>query len=147
MSETFSPVLIFEDEDEQALKSEFVRLMAKWRAKYSTYEVCTYIFRELREPTRAFAAAQHWGSDLELLDKIDREINVPKNSNLDSREERLLILKTIYSDINESARERLKALELHAQIEGEIIKQVDKKTTDNTPKQLPVFTFTRYQDD
>lgn len=146
MPDTFSPITFYEGENEQALKQEFVRLMAKWGNKYSVFDVCQYIFRELREPGRAFAAATFWQQDLELMDQIDAERVKPVDAELDSRTERLKVLKQIYSDLGASNKDRLEALRLHAQIEGEITKLVDKGITDKTPKQPPVFMFRKYDD-
>jgi hypothetical protein len=66
-----TPVPIFEDEDEDALISEFVRLSAQYDHIYSPQQIAVEVFKNLRDPTmRANQAATVWSSKLEIAERI-----------------------------------------------------------------------------
>ena len=117
-----APVPIFEDEDEEALISQFVALSARY-PKREPMEICGVIFRDLRDPyPRANQAAMKWGSDLAIRVRIDDAIlNGGAEPNpVDTKEQKLRKLEAIYNDMDVKPADRIKALELHAKISGEI---------------------------
>lgn len=149
MTSVGQQVTLFPGEDETFLKGEYVRLMAKHRRTRSPYEVAKYVFKDLPEPElRSGQAAQIWGSDLEVLEAIDEAVLRGSSSVVDTREARLRTLKQIYDDSAITAKDRIAAIELAAKIEGEIIKQVDSKSTveTNQPALGPII-FKRYEDE
>lgn len=65
-----TPVPIFEDEDEDELIGEFIRLSALY-PQYEPFQVCQVIFKNRRDPImRANQAAMVWSKDLEILERI-----------------------------------------------------------------------------
>ena len=116
-----TPVPIFEDEDEDQLISEFVRLSALYPT-YSAYEVAQVVFKGLKDPImRANQAAMQWSSDLTIKERIRKAALVGANQQeIDSKETKLRKLEAIYNDPNIKAADRIKALELHAKISGDI---------------------------
>lgn len=65
-----TPVPIFEDEDEDQLINEFVRLSALY-PKYEPFQITQVVFKDLRDPImRANQAAMVWSKDLEILERI-----------------------------------------------------------------------------
>lgn len=64
-----TPVPIFEDEDEEALIEEFVRLSAIYHT-FPPTAVAAEIFNKLREPSRALQAATIWSSNLGIMERI-----------------------------------------------------------------------------
>lgn len=64
-----TPVPIFEDEDEEFLVSEFVRLSAQYHT-FPPTAITGEIFKELREPSRALQAATIWSNNLGIMERI-----------------------------------------------------------------------------
>jgi len=125
-----TPVPIFEDEDEDELIAKFVDLSARYKDR-DAYEITAYIFKNLREPTRALQAATIWSSDLGIKERIEAIRRQGFDTTpIDSKETKLRKLEAIYNNEDIAARDRLKALELHAQIQGEIKKPGDEEDAD-----------------
>jgi len=141
-------IVFFEDDDEAELRLEYIRLMAKHQNKFSPYEVAKYVFRDCRDPElRSQQAAQVWSNDLEVKEAIDDIImGRNKTSDLDDKSQRLRVLKSIYDDPNTPVKERIAAIRVAAELEGEVIKAVDKKVTIRDNVALPQFTIMRYDD-
>lgn len=142
-----APVPIFEDEDEAELIARFVEYSARY-PKRSAYELCQYIFKDLREPDlRAGQAAAQWSQEIDILERIRlAQLNggtEPKP--LDTKEEKLRKLEAVYDDTEVSMKDRLAAMRLHAEIQGEITKAIEKKTTDLTPR-FPRIVHAVYAD-
>jgi hypothetical protein len=130
MSDEPIRVVVFEDEDEETLKAEFVRLMAKHKQKYSAYEVAKYVFRDLKDPDlRAAQAAQVWGNDIEIKEQIDEAILYGPDGKTDEKEKLIAVLKGIYEDQGVAARDRINAVRQHAELQGMIVvrKETEKK--------------------
>lgn len=123
-----SPLVIYEDENEEDLRAEYVRLMCKWRTSYTPEQVCQFIFRNLRSPDRYIVAAQLWANDLELRSDVDDLIN-GRSENLDVKDNLKAQLQAIVDLTSTPAKEKIAAIQLMAQMEGLIIKQIDKKNT------------------
>lgn len=120
-----SPLAFYEDENATDLRAEYVRLMAKWRDRYTALQVCQYIFGRLRDPDRYVIAAQVWEQDLELTEQIDQLLHGTVEG-LDEEKAYIARLEAI-ADLNTTpSRDKIKALELAAQIKGMIKKQVEK---------------------
>jgi len=130
-----TPVLIFEDEDEDALISEFVRLSAKYETR-DPLEITRYIFRNLRDPElRSGSAAIKWFGDLEIRERIDATKLIGAiDKDIDSKKEKLKVLESIYKSESANNKDRIAALQLHAQMQGEIIKAIEQT---NVEKRLP----------
>jgi hypothetical protein len=133
-----TPVPIFEDEDEDKLISEFVKLCALYPDR-EPFEITAYIFKDLRDPTmRANQAALVWSKDLEILERIRlAKLHGVNETPIDSKETKLRKLEAIYNDEKLALRERLKAFELHSQLQGEIKKPSDDE--DEDVKRRPIF--------
>ena len=150
MLNSVNQVIIYEDEDEAALKAEFVRLMALYSDRNSPYELARHLFKDLREPeSRAAQAATAWANDIEIKETIhEYKLYGPNKSTETTELENLIaVAKSIYEDVAVSAKDRVAAIETHAKLRGLLIKQIDKTTTDKTPVKLPVFNFAIYPDD
>lgn len=135
-----SPV-IFEDEDESRLIADFVTYSARYPDR-DAFEIAQYIFRNQRDPDlRANQAAMIWVKDLEILERI-RTARLNGGSEpcaIETKEQKLRKLQVIYDDPDVKVADRLKAFELHAQIQGEIVKAVDKKVTSTRPRRQIIF--------
>lgn len=140
--------VIFEDEDEEALKANFIRLCALY-PNQPVFEVAAYVFRNQRDhELRSQQAAMIWQKDIEVQERIRQaRLNGGEEPTaIESKEEKLRKLQAIYNDSEVKVADRLKAFELHAQIQGEIVKAVDKKITDNTRKAPRQIVFAQSND-
>lgn len=127
MSERFDdPLAIYPDENLEDFRAEYVRLTAKWRSLYTPEQVCQYIFKNLREPSRYLVAAHVFSSDLELTEAVDNLL-VGKKENTDKKQNLNDRLEAIIDDPATGAKDKIAAIQLIAQMEGLIIKQVEKK--------------------
>ena len=140
--------VIFEDEDEEALKANFIRLCALY-PNQPVFEVAAYVFRNQRDPElRSQQAAMIWQKDIEVQERIRQaRLNGGEEAAaIESKEEKLRKLQAIYNDAEVKVTDRLKAFELHAQIQGEIVKAIDKKVTDNSRKAPRQIVFAQSND-
>ena len=138
---------IFEDEDEEQLKADFIRLRALY-PKQDIFEIASHVFKGQRDPElRSQQAAMIWNKDLDVLERIRiASLNGGEEpSAIETKEQKLRKLQAIYDDDEVATKDRLKAFELHAQIQGEIVKAVEKKTTKlkKSPRQI---VFAQYDD-
>lgn len=143
---TTKPV-IFEDEDEESLKADFIRLCAIY-PNQDIFEIAAYVFRNQRDSEmRAQQAAMIWNKDIEVLERIRKaKLNGGEEPNpIDSKEDKLRKLQAFYDDDANKLADRIKAMELHAQIQGEIVKAIDKKV-DNQRKVPRQIVFAQYAD-
>lgn len=139
--------VIFEDEDEDKLKADFIRLCALYPDR-DKFEIASYVFRNQVDPElRSQQAAMVWAKDIEVLERIRlAKLNGGEEPNpIDTKEDKLRKLEAIYNNEDNKLADRLKAMELHAQIQGEIVKAIDKKVDDGRkrPRQI---VFAQYAD-
>lgn len=133
--------VIFEDEDEERLIADFVTYSARYPER-DPFEIAAYVFRNQRDnELRANQAAMIWSKDLPILERIRtaRLNGGAEPSAVESKESKLKKLEAIYNDDGIKTADRLKAMELHAQIQGEIVKAVDKKVTNTRPRRQIIF--------
>lgn len=147
--DAWRPIIFFDGEDEEALKQEFIDLCAlHHKNKFSAEEICIHIFHNLKEPTlRALQAAQYWGKDLGVAEAIRNKILFGEAKT--EKERRLNIAQSIAEDPREQAKDRIAALRLMFEVEGEIVKAVEKKISypdGLKPGGLPIFQFVVDQD-
>lgn len=135
MSDWEAPVPIFENEDEAALISEFVKLSAHY-PNHTSYQITEHLFKNKCEPSRFLQAAQKWSPDLAILERIRiAKLNggeEPKN--VETKEQKLRKLEAWYDDEQVPFKERLNAMRLHSELQGEIVKAIDKKVETNGPR-------------
>jgi hypothetical protein len=133
--------VIFEDEDEEKLKADFVAYSARY-PNFEPFEVGAYVFRNQRDAEmRAQQAVMIWLKDLEVQERIRlAKLNGGKEADpVETREQKLKKLEVIYNDPDVKTADRLKAMELHAQIQGEITKSVEKKVENSRPRRQIIF--------
>lgn len=125
-----SPLAFYPEENADDLRAEFVRykVLLKNNASYNDLAICQHIFRNLRDPDRYIVAAQVWGQDIEVAEAINLathgQINTSdKQADLEAR------FMAIADSSATFAKDKINALLAVAQMNGFIIKQVDKKTT------------------
>lgn len=139
--------VIFEDEDEEKLKADFIRLSALY-PNQDIFEIASYVFRNQRDPEmRSQQAGMIWSKDIEVQERIRlaRLNGGEEPSPIDSKEDKLRKLQAFYDNEDNKLADRIKAMELHAQIQGEIIKAVDKKV-DHTKRAPRQIIFAQYAD-
>jgi hypothetical protein len=143
------PVAIFEDEDEDALKADFIRLCAVY-PNQDIFEIASYVFRNQRDPLlRSQQAAMVWGKDLEVMERI-RQARLNggvEPSSIDDKETKLRKLQAFYDNEENDMKDRLAAMRLHAEMSGEIVKAIDKKVETNKVKAFPTFVIAQYADE
>jgi hypothetical protein len=107
-------VPIFDGEDEDELKADFVKFSALY-PKYSAFEVGEHVFRNLPDPiSRGQQAGAVWGKDLEIKERI-RVYHSGESDKSDTRTENLIKEAwLIATDPGTDPRDRVKALELIA---------------------------------
>ncbi len=127
-----APILLFEGEDEEALKAEFIRLSAIYPA-YPPYEIAQVVFKGLRDPLlRSQQAADVWIADLEVKERI-RQARL--NGGVEPRpiltkEQQIAQLQALAEDSQTPVKEKLLAHRLIAEMQGYVIKAVEKSVTD-----------------
>lgn len=132
-----APVPFFEDEDEEAIVGDFVTMSARY-PKYSAFDICQHIFKDLRDPEmRANQAALQWSKDLTILERIRQaRLNggFEQSAKLTKEQLQAKIL-SVTEDDNLTTQEkkiRLEGYMAYAETEGWKVKAVEKKTEDRT---------------
>lgn len=135
------PLIFFEDEDEDELINEFVRLSAKYKGKgRDPYEIASYVFRNLKDKElRAAQAAMRWSNDLEIIERIDNYA-VEKNIKDEPLTKEILQAKVMALNEDRSIPYQDKKVMIEgykavAEFNGWVLKAVDKKIT--KARQLP----------
>lgn len=132
-----TPLIFFEDEDEEAVKSAFVEAWARYPT-YSPFEIAAYIFKNMRDPvSRGNQAAMEWSTDLEVKERVRkaRENGGSEPVPVDPKVAWQNEIQSVYRDDNMPSQEkkvRLEGLKLFGESNGWIIKAIDKKTEDLT---------------
>lgn len=140
-----APVPIFEDEDEDALIGEFVKLSALY-PNYDPIEIARHIFKDLRDPElRAGQAAMQWLKDITIKERIRkarRDGNIDDKPKLTKDQLQAKILATT-EDTNLTAQEKkvmIEGYQAYAQNEGWLIKAVEAKVDDNRRFRVPIIS-------
>lgn len=146
-----APLVIYDDEDEDALLSNFVELMAAHHPRYTEYIIAEQVFRGLRDPTlRSFQAANRWANDLAIVERIRKaRLNGNKEFKPLSKEEWLAKVLATAEDENLSSADKkakLDGLKIYGESQpGWFTKAVDKVITNNTQK-YPSLRLQPYAD-
>ena len=143
--------LIREDEDEAALKADFVRLSALY-PNASPIEIGNHVFRSLKDPgMRGASAGTFWSMDLAIQERI-REYKLTGGRSeqvitLPTKEEALAEVVAIARDTRQDAKDRNQAWLTYLKAQGHITEKVDKTVTDKAAPAFPQFVIKRYEDD
>ena len=138
--------LLFDDEDETALRARFVELWAKYQDR-SIIEIGNYIFKDLRSPdTRGAQWAVYWSKELDVLEEVKRLRQGQVGGEVASKEEIINSAWAIAHDAQVDAKDKVNALKLIAEMQGMIEKNINKKTEDVKRRQMPTIVFERYAD-
>jgi hypothetical protein len=136
--------LIFEEEDEAALKARFVELCAKYPDR-TPQEVGRYIFQDLRDPGfRGEDAGIKWARSLDIQERIAKaRLNggVEQVELVPSREVLAAETLALARSARVDPKDRIAAYKLVAELEGHITKQVTKTIEDKTERQPPTINF------
>jgi hypothetical protein len=125
MNPWLTRVPIFDGEDEDELKAEFVKFSALYPT-YSPFEVGEHVFRNLPDPiSRGQQAGAVWGKDLEIRERI-RTYSATESESSDTNPENLIKAAwLIANDPTTESRDRVKAIELIAKMQGNLKKERD----------------------
>ncbi len=140
------PILLFEGEDEEALKAEFIRLSAIYAA-YPAGEIAQVVFKGLRDPIlRSQQAADAWSNDLSVKERI-RQAKL--NGGVEpkpvlTKEQQLAQLQALADDDKTPVKEKLAAHRLIAEMQGFVIKAVEKTSTER--RRFPQVIIAQYAD-
>lgn len=140
--------VIFEDEDEEALKADFIRLRALY-PNQDQFEIARYVFRKQVDPElRSQQAAMIWSKDLEVMERIRvASLNGGEEPRaIPTKEQRLQQLQAIFEDSETAVKDKVAVARLIAEIQGEIVKAVDKRITDTGRKVPRQIVFAQYDD-
>lgn len=143
--------IIFEDEDEEALKSEFVRLSALYPNR-DKFEIASYLFRNQVDPElRSQQAAMIWAQDLDILERIRlTQLNGGKEPEAWTKER---IQKRIQATIEDETinyhekKVRIEGYMALAQTEGLVVKSVEKKVDKNVNGPARQIVFMQRRDE
>lgn len=143
---TKEPLIFYEGEDEETLISEYVALRVKLNESYTPYDICEYIFRNLKDGFgRHMQAADVWVKSIE----IDLRIIAAKNNGgvdpkqpLTKAQWQAKMLAIVENDgmSPQDKTARGKLLTDYASSEGWIIKAVDKKVSGEL-KGFPTWVY------
>lgn len=141
--DSWPQLIIFDDEDEETLKSEFINLCAKHKNTFSHYEVAIHVFRNLRDPEmRARQAADYWGKDLNVAERIRQAILLADDDVACGKAEIQRRLLAVADSALTSAKDRIDALKTLAQMQGLIVKPIEFRGDNKNNSGLAVFQFT-----
>ena len=149
---TAPQLIIYENEDEDELLNEFIRLSALY-PEYPPYEVASTVFAGKVEAwSRSMQAAQVWSNSIEIRERIrlaKANRNNPNGNTYTNKEEYLKAVHSLTFDDSIGYQEkkvRLDGMKLLGEANGWIIKTVDKKT-ENVNRKLPNFIIKKYDDE
>lgn len=138
---------ILEGEDELALRDEFARLCAKYPTQ-CPFEIGEYVFRNLKDPgLRGQQAAMFWIKDIEVKELIARyKSGQVEGEPIPSKDQAALLAWSLANDPAADKKDRIAALNLFGQLNGMIVKSVEKKVDDVTRRRPPTILVARYAD-
>lgn len=143
--------IIFDGEDEAALKDRFVELCAKYYPNRSEFEIGEYTFKGLRDASsRGQQAGKVWMRDLEILERIDEFRRIGGHPVKVEAEDEIITKAALRQELLVRAREAddkesVAFYKLLAETNGWIVKQVDANINDK-PRVIPTVMFKRYED-
>lgn len=126
----WQPIIFFEGEDEEELKSLFIQASARHynNDKIDAQQITGHIFRDLKEPyIRSLQAAEYWSKDIAVQEAILNLVSY--NGETDATKKRVQLLMSIAESKGASHKDRIAAIRVAAELEGEIKKSVEKKVT------------------
>lgn len=126
----WQPLIFFADEDEAELKARFVEVAARHfnNPNFDKYDFAKYVFRDLPEPElRAMQAAEYWGKDLAVQQAILDLVNY--KGEVEGKAKRIALLMSIAEDATAQTKDRIAAIRVASELEGEITKAIEKKVT------------------
>lgn len=138
----------FEGEDEAAIRAEFVRLVALY-PNANPYDVALHLFKDkfgLVDPElRSQQSAAYWLRDIGVQEEIrlERLEGGRGQTQVKSKEQTIRELHAMAEDTGLDAKDRLAAYRLAAELQGQVIKAVDKSIKD-TRRKLPTFVIRQY---
>lgn len=136
----WEPLIFFPDEDEAEIKARFVEVAARFygNPNFDKYDYAKWVFRDLREPAlRAMQAADYWGKDIDIQQAILNLVNY--KGEIEGKAKRIALLMSIAEDNSAQTKDRIAAIRVASELEGEITKAVEKKITHEDggkPKQV-----------
>ncbi len=137
----WNDILFFPGEDAEALKSRFVKLCADFPG-FQPIDNARKVFKGLPNPElRIETAARVWAADPKVQARIaDARIKEPYKVECDQPS---LIRRTlqIADDIQAEKSTRLAAIRLAGELQGLIIKAIDKKVENLTASGIPSITI------
>lgn len=138
---------ILEGEDELALRDEFAKLVAKY-PNQDPFEIGEYVFRDLKDPgLRGQQAAMFWIKDIEVKELISNYRSGQSGSEaIPSKDQAALLAWSLASDPAADKKDRIAALNLFGQLNGMIVKSVEKKIDDTGRRRPPTILVSRYAD-
>lgn len=136
----------YEGEDEAALRDEFARLVAKY-PQQDPYQIAHHVFKKLKDPfSRSQQACMNWMADVEVLELITR-YRRGEGDGVATKEEAFKLAWAIANGTVAATKEQVAALKLFGEMQGLIVKQIDKVVDDKTTKRAaPQIVFARYAD-
>ncbi len=143
-------VTLFDDEDEDALIERFVDYSARW-TDYDPISICRHIFKDMRDnELRAGQAAIAWSTDLAIRERIDqRKLNGKPGAEAVTKENLQAKILAATEDSHLSHHDKKAKIEgymAYAQLNGWVVKAIEKKTENTTPR-FPQIVAHVYPDD
>lgn len=139
---TWQPLTFLEGENEAELRARFVTLTAKHGGRFTPHEVAKFVFRDLPDPNlRAMQAADYWSKDLEVQEQI-RILTADGGEVVNTEKARLLAMLMNIAQTAVSDKEKLTAIRTIAEMEGYIVKAVDKKISHSPGSGNGMWRFT-----
>lgn len=144
--------LIFDDEDEEALKTKYVNLKHRYKNKYSDIEIADEVFRGLRDPLlRGRQAIAIWSRNLELQERIRMLDLFGENHKIIKSEEeyQAAVLATIQDDSlsSQEKKVRIDGYRLLGEANSWIKKAVDKTINDKRTNRRGIIFAMREDDE
>jgi hypothetical protein len=143
----FTDLILFPGEDEEKLKSEFIKLAAIYRGRYTHYELAQHVFKDLKEPElRAGQAGVLWAKDIDMQERIRIKIANgvdPIELSKDGLQAKILAVTEDPNLTSQDKKATLDGLRLLGEMNGWIIKAIDKKV-ESKVSGLPQIIIQKY---
>jgi hypothetical protein len=134
-------VKLLPGEDEDALKSEFVKISALYKT-YSIFEVGQFVFKDLPEAmARGQQAGSIWGNDLAIRERI--RLYIPPAGGETPEEYLIRQAKLIIEDPNADNRDKNQAMVTIGRLSGIFKKELEPEDAKAKAGGLPNFNFVK----